>query len=1065
MRKKVKEVKKIILMILVVAIVISTNYLAERVFSIDNNEINEVIEQTSENEEPVDYSNVYEDGKIKIYNALQLKAIGTNQYVKNTDNISEEFGLGQTFQIHNQPVSYSLDADYLFMNDIELGQDIWQLPEGFIGTFTTNSTSKEKLVYKEDTDSIYIYHLYQIEIINQSQTDKEPVLTNDYDARLFGTGNFIYPTNSKDYLTYSHNHNYILSQYFTTETPTLYATEVQAEVTTQIDGRDYVGQVYKEIAGKKYILIGNEQQLRAIGSNQQVTPMLFLMTSFKLGIIPISNTIIPYYPGDADLNILNIDNTGISYNDIDEKNKEFKYLQTEKKNELMNADFSDTDGLLEGVLNIVGGLLGILSPTDSQLIGLNDTNLSELSIGKSNYKTSESLKSEYQDLKYSSDANYIVFRNIDLKSGEYSNQADDQWEPLMFSGNMIGAVASQDNSIWTSEGNIADNTTSPTISNIAVNQTQLGSNNSQEQKQLGIGFFGSITNKVNTSSIGTSAGLVSVKNINLEHVSITNKANKIEADVNGIIGALTGILGTLLGDLLGNLGKVLDNILNPTNTDNSSFATGGFAGRISGDVTVENCHVKDLTQLSNISDMTGGFVGNVEGVTEYKGLQEGLGNTVGLLTNILNIIPFLDLGTLIDVLLDGNIINIDQLVPTGYYNPVINDCSVQGESLNVESNDKNYIGGFAGRQVGTIIKNSTVQFNSLTLNGKNLIGGFAGLSSNAELVGLLDSLGVDLINAIQLNSYVMNCKVEVGTLNVKCLDKYSGGLIGALCNSYSIDNTINSSSINIKAHQYAGGITGYSSIAQSIALGNDFYTGNKDLITLLGTLLNQVLSDDEQNVLLSLTGINPSIIAGNEIKGELVVLSNDNYAGGFVGYSDGGIVLSSNLNQLQEHSFVLNKNKVINETLNRKNSISQLKSVSANNYSGGIAGKLVTASAAGLLNKTLGIGNYLGFHYEDISVTGINSGSEILATQDYAGGAFGQLVGGTVKNVVVTNMNSVKGQNYVGGFVGNAGTGSLASANGLNILGLIDIKNLLSIADAVETTISDSQVQGIDTQQ
>ena len=41
-----------------------------------------------------------------------------------------------------------------------------------------------------------------------------------------------------------------------------------------LGGRDFAGQVVKEINGTTYILIGNEQQLRAIGSDERVyTPV------------------------------------------------------------------------------------------------------------------------------------------------------------------------------------------------------------------------------------------------------------------------------------------------------------------------------------------------------------------------------------------------------------------------------------------------------------------------------------------------------------------------------------------------------------------------------------------------------------------------------------------------------------------------------------------------------------------------------------------------------------------------------------------------------------------------
>ena len=65
-------------------------------------------------------------------------------------------------------------------------------------------------------------------------------------------------------------------------------------------------------------------------------------------------------------------------------------------------------------------------------------------------------------------------------------------------------------------------------------------------------------------------------------------------------------------------------------------------------------------------------------------------------------------------------------------------------------------------------------------------------------------------------------------------------------------------------------MSGIAALGQSISL-KDFYDGRKDLTGLLGSLLSGVLSQDQENVLLSLTGISPSVLAGNEITGSLTV--------------------------------------------------------------------------------------------------------------------------------------------------------------------------------------------------
>ena len=75
---------------------------------------------------------------------------------------------------------------------------------------------------------------------------------------------------------------------------------------TALGGRDFEGQVTKEINGKTYILIGNEQQLRAIGSGKKVIGRINKVTQTCTGqglfgyhwVDGASST---EYAGDADL--------------------------------------------------------------------------------------------------------------------------------------------------------------------------------------------------------------------------------------------------------------------------------------------------------------------------------------------------------------------------------------------------------------------------------------------------------------------------------------------------------------------------------------------------------------------------------------------------------------------------------------------------------------------------------------------------------------------------------------------------------------------------------------------
>lgn len=1014
-------------------------------------------------------TNLYQNGSICIYNEQQLKAIGTGTQVYEGDASADTFSTGAVLtDEEGNTLTYAADGSYTLMNDIPLTKEsIWTLPEGFAGSFQGAEITAEKPLYDAETDTIYVYNNYQLATINDPDAIKT-VMSNDMIASEFGVGQVVYTDEEKKtQLEYTADHNYVLSKDFTEQMPEMKAAQVQAESTVQLGGRDYIGQVHKVIGDKDYILIGNEQQLREIGEDTQVTPALYMRVRTSY----ISSwSLYPYYPGDADFNIKSVSDAGLNTSTFEEADYSYFKAASTNHDELMKADFGDIDGLVDGIFKIldgiIGGLIGSITGASRDLVGLTDDGI----ITKDAYKNSSALANEYKNLKYSSDANYIIFRDIDLSQGDFSDKdANNKWDPLMFSGNMIGAIANGNNTLesiveQSVSGGIVDSSIQATISNIVVDPDSI-----KVEETSGVGFFGTIMNE-SKNQIGVSDSPVSVKNLKLQNITVNNNVEKIE-DSTGLIGTITGALGDILGGLLGNLGKVLDNLLNPSqNKDNTVFATGTFAGRISGDVIVENCDVEGILGLTNqYHDMTGGFAGNIEGVTEYGKLQEGLGDLIDILESVLNVIPFVDLGTLIEILLEGNIINVEQLIPTGYYNPQIIDCHVTSDNLNINS-DYNFNGGFVGRQVGAIIKNSSVKVNTLNVTGKNLNGGFSGLTANAELVGLLEGLGVDLVKSIKLNSYLLACDVQSSSLTISSTEKYAGGLAGSLNNSFSVDSGVNvndqdtsEKQINISAGDYAGGIAGSASIAQSIALGTAFYQGQKDLVSLLGNIVGDIAAGDPTNVLLSLTGVSPSVIAGNTINGKLTVSATNTCAGGIAGQTDGVKIIPSS--KLNDESFIWKQNSdQLNYTpKNKENSIPSLVSVSANSFAGGIVGKNLTASAAGILNKTLGVASYIGFTVDSVTVTGSENGYSISATDNYAGGAFGQAIGGNAISVVLNNISTVTAKNYAGGFAGDAGTGSLANGGGLNILGLdlAKIDNLLSLAEGVRLNIKDSQVNGI----
>ena len=1036
----------------------------------------------------------YKDSKICIYNYEQLKQIGSDAYIYTGDK-EGQIGSGEVVKSEGTELKYGADAQYILMNDIQMNSEqMWLVPDSFTGTITGTKLEENETptLYDKETDTIYIYNPYQLMVLAQEESETEPVMTLDYDAPQFGMGQVIYPDGEdQEYLTYSKSHNYVLSQKFNSDKPELVADQLTEKSANGVqwldgehaDGRTKPGQLYVEVSGKKYILIGNESQLRAIGSNKSVTPRLYVyyrqgLVSGLLGGKPFYT---PYYPGDADLGLDAVAAEGATTHlsgfqqkpDTVKGDNSYLYYKDNGKYKLADVDLTSDDivtGLLKGVGGLLGTLLGGLTVGTGSLCGVNDQGLPD-----NETASLMKLKQEYGGLKYSSNANYIIFRDIDLsKDGVNSNKEDDLWTPLMVSGDIKGAKLADGQATLT-DGNSILATGKPVISNVNVNQTE----EMDGSKYIGIGFFGTITNEVNVNNIGVSAGTVSVSNLELQNVNVQNNTNK-HKNTQTIISGLTSGLGWLVGgvvDLLVgvlsfgsvklNLQDTLSALLNARAKDPTIYAAGAFAGRLVGDVSIENCDVTGKVSVSNINDRTGGFVGYTEGVTEYDGLSKALGVTVNALSSLLNAIPGLGLGDLITILLD-NALPVGSLIPTGYKNVNIKYCHVENLAGTIGAADKDYAGGFVGQQVGTRIFDCSVKNSSYSVTAKEYGGGFAGISRDAEIRGLLSDVGVELIRVMQPQSILLNCNLTRCNVSVSG-ENYQGGIVGAQTNSYAVNCGV-SGSIAVKASgSYAGGVSGISTVGWITNLGNK-EVKDASLLTTVKDLLTGLLSSNPEKagMLLSLVGIAPSAILGcNMDCSSVSVEAGKSYSGGILGGGDGVYIAESSPEYLNKLPYWKHGGRDASSVAQRDNVLTGLKTVTASeNRAGGIAGSVTTANVTGLLNNTLGIGNFLGFTVHHVTVTGVNDGYTVEAKENYAGGALGEAVGEDVDTVTLNQVKSVTAKNRVGGFAGCAGPGDLAGGNGLtlNLLGLnnlLKVENLLSVAEGVRVKINEAHVNGI----
>lgn len=964
----------------------------------------------------------YQNNKICIYNYNQLKQIGSDAYVYTGDK-DGTIGSGEIVKNEGTELRYTSDAQYELMSDIEMSTDyIWTLPNNFTGSIT-GTTRESTSLYNKETDTITIYNPYQLMVLAQDNSETEPVMSLDYDASQFGMGQMVYPNGeNQPYLTYSKSHKYVLSQSFDSSKPELVADQLRENVSTEnAEGRDFKGQVVKTIGNKTYILIGNETQLRKIGTDEQVYGAVY-QAYLNLGKWYVdkdnSGKPIMLYGGDADLK--------------KNQNGEANYTFGEIKN---------TDKSLSSESSIYArGRCGV-----DQATGEINPNLD---IDKA------------ANQKYSANANYIIFRDIDLSSSN--------WKPLNFQGTMVGAKSTE-NKIWDAGAKIEK----PVISNVKVEQTD----KLNVGEQMGVGFFSTISSEVRENDIGLSKGLVQVSNIKFENMTVHTTTTTTYYP-STLVSALTKTLGQLLGGLLSgltfiltfgqvkiDLGKTLGDVLDARKKDPTALATGAIAGRVEGHVEISNIEVNDAN-VKNVNNNTGGFVGYAVGKTQYDGLSKALGGLVKLLTNILNLIPGLGLGDLITILL-GNAIPVSKLIPTGYINAKIKNCSINGLSISTSS-EKDYAGGFVGQQKGTIIEGCKITNSDYTINGKSFAGGFVGLARDDVIEGTLSgALDIETkLPRMNPESLLLNCSLNNAVASVSG-ESYIGGFAGGLANASTVNcNVTSDKALIVKASgNYAGGFAGIASLGWAADLGKDDTKNN-----LLGGVVDLVVKLLSSNPgatssLLSLAGVNPSHILGCSVNGSLRVSGKD-YVGGVTGRGNGAYIAQSNADNLQKISYWKNNVYHVGSVQVIDTSLTGLSSVTGNDYVGGIAGSMGTASVAGLLNTTLGVASYLAFTVDNVHVNGAENGFTIKGNERVAGG-FGDMIGGSITTVSINNLASIEGNNLVGGFIGLSGPGDLAGTDGgltVNLLGLnylLKLNNLLSLGQAIEVKIKDTYVSGI----
>lgn len=1006
---------------------------------------------------------IVDGSTIIISNYRQLTAIGTDVPVTDGDAAEDTFGTGRTISDEaGSPLTYALDATYRLAGTISMPQNgVWQLPAGFAGTFETPAIVADPGLYDQSTDTLYVHNVYQLAMLAQSDAADQPVMSNDAEPSTFGMGQPVMKADGR-MLTYGGAANVALAMDFTTATPQGEAGQItlndaaagsdpgttsnddavspQAEGGENdepvdpdgLDGRDYVGQVTKEINGTTYILIGNEQQLRAIGTGKKVIRRIDSSLQVCTGGDLLGGakwetqeTISAYYSGDADLATSEVlrnrqsPNTTYggtcvtSWDDGHERTAYFTYDDNGHRIPVEDANYADTG------------------------------------------------------LTYIANADYIIFRNIDLRSAP--------WKHITFSGTMIGAKALEEEALWDDEASVITASGKPMISNMKIEQGQ-----TLNSEAVGVGFFGTLTNETDEYGLTLSDGKAAVSNLIFSKAKVSSKADEVKADIDSLGGLLNYAL--LLPIL---------KLLPGSSEDSSNYATGILAGRVVGEVSISGIEVVNSSVINASRGYTGGLIGYSTGTTQYDGLSEALGGLIDFLKVVLDLIPGLGLGDLISGLLGSGGLNIDlgELIPVGYKAPVISDCHVanlNGGGETVGNPNSDFAGGFAGALIGTVVSGSTVEGNAFTVKANNYAGGFAGVIRNGQVEGTLD---LDKIADLRLWDYtpqslVYDSALRTAGVTVQTGANYAGGFAGGLAQAYMVNSVIEASGvISVRsAEDSAGGFAGVASIGWQMDLGKDDNPGGGlgSLLGQIGGALSGILSGqnpEEADPVLSLAGVKESELLGVQVSGTSVSVTSKNKAGGLLGEGKGTVIAGTLDAQFgDETGATYWSDEVPDQLINhlpqgsgtvpahQNVTVSGLSSVVTSvDQAGGLVGSLNVASGVGLLNDTLGVANAISPVVKNASVIGVGGGFSISA-DEYAGGAFGVIIGGKVQQVAVDDIVAVSASNYAAGFMATSSAGDLAGTGGINLLGLnlVSLQGLLSVGAAVQTEVIDARVSGVE---
>ena len=618
---------------------------------------------------------------------------------------------------------------------------------------------------------------------------------------------------------------------------------------------------------------------------------------------------------------------------------------------------------------------------------------------------------------------------------------------------------------------VAVNNANKSLTDISINGLTINSNATYLGGVVAVNN-GTITNNgktINNISItgsGTIGGITAVNSAdkNIENVTISGLTIEGAGTIGGISGTNGGLIdsitlnnynitstassdGYYVGGVVGANNKTLTNVSVSKTGSNKNIITaqnavvGGIAGLNSNNGTVAgsgSLSVSDIDISSN--GRVGGVVGTNNGSLGNASTQLTAQNIKIVSSGYIGGIAAVNAGSITNISLQtydietkwaGTGRETGGLIGANNTNATLSGFTLSG--TNTLKSDKATVGGYIGKNNGTITLPNNFVVSGITISGKGTIGGFVGHNS-AQILGTI-TIGGTSANSVSLSSLASSA--EIGAVYGRTNQNVT----------FEIKNTTITDTEGAIVGNVVGTITnGSPTVSGTFGTGNSISSNGT-----FGGYVGKVVTggilkvDMTQNITLTTTtkANNVGGLVG-ELCGTLNILTmknitlTDSYAstnvGGFIGFNHEGTFAFSkafgNDDEIQVTASGTTAQSVggivglnageIGITLDGNNKFS-VTSTNTNSKTGGIAGTNNGAIRRAILSN--------------ISVSGIN----------YVGGVAG-LNNGTIGNDDTANYAQLKGGITV------SGNTYLGAITGLNALGA----NIIGSKEAGNSIITDN---------